>query len=79
MWDLLVSIAGLRMGGFSRAFGWFGVVVGAIGLASVIPPLTDLAILFGLVQIGWFGWLGFTMLRQTESTEQMLGLAPVPA
>lgn len=79
LWVLLVSIAGLRMGGFSRAFGWFGVVVGAIGLASVIPPLTDLAILFGLVQIGWFVWLGFSMLRPTERTEQTMVLAPVPA
>ena len=66
LWVLLVSIAGLRVGAFSRAFGWFGVVVGAIGLASVIPPLAEVAILFGLAQIGWFVWLGFRMLRQTE-------------
>ena len=79
LWVLLVSIAGLRVSGFSRAFGWFGVVVGAIGLASIIPPLTDLAILFGLVQIGWFVWLGFSMLRPTERTEQTMVLAPVPA
>ena len=72
LWVLLVSIAGLRVGGFSRAFGWFGVVVGAIGLASVIPPLTDAAILFGLVQIVWFVWLGLSMLRQTERSEQLL-------
>jgi hypothetical protein len=45
----------------------------------VIPPLTDLAILFGLVQIGWFVWLGFSMLRPTERTEQTMVLAPVPA
>ena len=79
LWVLLVSIAGLRVGGFSRAFGWFGVMVGAIGLASMIPPLTDLGILFGLVQIGWFVWLGFSMLRPTERTEQTMVLAPVPA
>ena len=72
LWVLLVSIAGLRVGGFSRAFGWFGVMVGAIGLASMIPPLTDLGILFGLVQIVWFVWLGFSMLRQTERSEQPL-------
>jgi hypothetical protein len=74
LWVLLVSIAGLRVGGFSRAFGWFGVAVGAIGLASVIPPLKDAAILFGLVQIGWFVWIGFTMLRQTERLEQPLAI-----
>ncbi len=72
LWVLLVSIAGLRVGGFSRALGWFGVVVGAIGITSVIPPLTDLAILFGLAQIGWFAWLGVTMLRPTERSEQPL-------
>jgi hypothetical protein len=63
------------VGGFSRAFGWFGVAVGAVGLASMIPPLTDLAILFGLVQIGWFVWLGFSMLRPTERSGQPLVLA----
>ena len=79
LWVLLVSIAALRVGGFSRAFGWFGVVVGAIGLASVIPPLADLAILFGLAQIGWFVWLGFSMLRQTERSGQPMVLAAQPA
>ncbi|HEY5275558.1 MAG TPA: hypothetical protein VIK38_03320 [Coriobacteriia bacterium] len=79
LWVLLVSIVGLRVGGFSRAFGWFGVAVGAIGLASVIPPLTDLAILFGLVQIGWFVWIGVAMLRPAERSEQPLVLAAEPA
>lgn len=79
LWVLLVSIAALRVGGFPRALGWFGVVVGAIGLASVIPPLTDLAILFGLAQIGWFVWLGFSMLRQTERPGQPMVLAAKPA
>ena len=79
LWVLLVSTAGLRVGGFSRAFGWFGVVVGAIGLASVIPPLAEVAILFGLAQIGWFVWLGFSMLRQTERSGQPMVLAAQPA
>jgi hypothetical protein len=79
LWVLLVSIAGLRVGGFSRAFGWFGVVVGAIGLASVIPPLTDLAILFGLAQIGWFVWLGSSMLRQSRGAERVLVAGAQPA
>ena len=79
LWVLLVSIAALRVGGFSRAFGWFGVVVGAIGLASVIPPLTDLAILFGLAQVGWFVWLGFSVLRQNRGAERVLVLATKPA
>jgi hypothetical protein len=72
LWVLLVSIAGLRVGAFSRASGWFGVVVGAIGLASMVPPLADAAILFGLVQIGWFAWLGFSMLRPNRGAERVL-------
>ena len=79
LWVLLVSIADLRVGGFSRALGWFGVVVGAIGLASVIPPLTDLAILFGLAQIGWFVWLGFSMLRPNRGTQRVLVAGAQPA
>ena len=79
LWVLLVSIAGLRAGGFSRVFGWFGMVVGAIGLASVMPPLADLAILFGLAQIGWFVWLGFSMLRQDRGAERVLVAGAQPA
>ena len=79
LWVLLVSIAGLRAGEFSRGFGWLGIAVGAIGLASVIPPLTDLAILFGLAQIGWFVWLGFSMLRQNRGTERVLVAGGQPA
>jgi hypothetical protein len=79
LWVLLVSIAGLRVGGFSRALSWFGVMVGAIGLASVIPPLTELGILFGLVQIGWFAWLGVAMPRPAERSEQLQVLATKPA
>ncbi len=79
LWVLLVSIAGLRVGVFSRALGWFGLAVGAIGLASVIPPLADLAILFGLVQIGWFVWLGFSMLRPNRGTQHVMVAAGQPA
>lgn len=71
LWVLLVSVAGLRAGGFPRALGWFGVVVGAIGLASVIPPLADLAILFGLVQVGWFVWLGISLVRGERGTRRV--------
>ena len=55
------------------------MVVGAIGLASVIPPLAEVGILFGLVQIGWFVWLGVAMLRPAERSEQLPVLAAEPA
>jgi threonine/homoserine/homoserine lactone efflux protein len=45
------------------------VAVGAAGLLSVIPPLNDAGIVFGLMQIVW---LGVTMLRKAERPERLL-------
>jgi hypothetical protein len=66
LWVLLVSWAVLRGGSSSKAFGWFGVVIGVVGLMSVAPPLHDAAIAFGLLQIVWFVWLGLALLRTKE-------------
>jgi hypothetical protein len=63
LWVLLVSVAALRTGGLPKAFGWFGVVIGAAGVLSVVPVLRDLGYVFGLLQIVWFVWLGIAMLR----------------
>jgi len=72
LWVLLVSIAGLRADGLSRPLCWLGLAVGFVGVLSVIPPLKDAALAFGLLQIGWFAWLGITLLRSTERAEQSL-------
>ena len=58
LWVLLVSWVALRSGALPKALGWFGVVIGVAGLASVVPPLHDAAIAFGLLQIVWFVWVG---------------------
>lgn len=79
LWVLLVSIAGLRESGLVKPLGWLGLAVGFVGILSVIPPLRDAALMFGLMQIGWFLWLGITMLRPTQRTEQPLVLAAKPA
>ncbi len=79
LWVLLVSIAGLRESGLVKPLGWLGLAVGFVGILSVIPPLRDAALVFGMMQIGWFIWLGITMLRPTERREQMLILAAEPA
>jgi hypothetical protein len=34
---------------------------------------------FGLLQIGWIAWLGFSMLRPAERSEQLPVLAAEPA
>ena len=65
-WVLLVSWAALRGGGLSRALNYFGVLVGAVGLFSVVIGEPGTAI-FGLVKIVWSLWLGIVMLRKNPS------------
>jgi len=67
LWVLLVSWVALRSGALPKVLGWLGVVIGVMGLASVVPPLHDAAYVFGLLQIVWFVWLG-VVLMTTKAT-----------
>jgi hypothetical protein len=65
---LLVSLAALRAGGLSKGLNILGLLVGAVGIISLIPGLTDLLTgVFGLSQIIWFVWLGIVLLRSNPS------------
>ncbi|MBK9093372.1 MAG: DUF4386 family protein [Anaerolineae bacterium] len=64
LWALLVSVAALRSGGLPRGLNMLGLLVGAVGILSLIPGLTDALIgVFGLSQIIWYVWLGIVLLR----------------
>lgn len=63
IWTLLVSLAALRAGGLPKALNVLGLVVGAAGIITIIPVLTDWTGLFGLGQIVWLVWLGIVLLR----------------
>jgi hypothetical protein len=61
---LLVSLAALRAGGLPRGLNILGLLVGAVGILSIIPGLTELmAGIFGLGLIIWEVWLGIVLLR----------------
>jgi len=60
---LLVSLAALRTGGLPRGLNILGLLVGAVGIITILPGLTDLVGVFGLSQIIWFVWLGIVLLR----------------
>ena len=79
LWVLLVSLLVLRGGALSKAFGWFGVVIGVVGLVSVVPPLHDAAIAFGLLQIAWFVWLGLALMMTKEATAERSWVAQASA
>jgi hypothetical protein len=65
-WMLLVSMAALKTGGLPKALNILGLVVAAVGIASVVPIVKDLASVFGLGQILWFSWLGVVLLRARQ-------------
>ena len=68
LWTLLVSLAALRAGRLTRGLNILGLLVGAVGILSLIPGLTDLLTgVFGLGQIIWFVWLGIVLLRSKAS------------
>jgi hypothetical protein len=61
---LLVSLAALRAGGLPKGLNILGLLVGAAGIISIIPGLTEGMVgIFGLGQIIWFVWLGIILLR----------------
>jgi hypothetical protein len=60
---LLVSLAALRAGGLPKGLNTLGLLVGAVGIISIIPKLDSLTGVFGLSQIIWFAWLGIVLLR----------------
>ena len=68
LWVLLVSLAALRAGGLPKGLNILGVLVGAVGIITIIPALNALVAVFGLGQIIWFIWLGMAMLRSNPST-----------
>jgi hypothetical protein len=68
LWVGLISLVALRTRTLPRVLAWLGVVIGAVGLVSVIPPLADAAIGFGLLEIAWFVWVGLVLLRTREIT-----------
>lgn len=66
VWTLLISVAALRANRMPKALNYIGVVVGALGIASVFPGLTDLVGLFGIGHIVWYIWVGIFLLRMKK-------------
>ncbi len=81
LWTLLVSLAALRAGGLHKGLNILGLIVGTVGIFSILPGLTDLTGAFGLSQMIWFVWLGLVLLRSNLSSAKqpfspMLTTAP---
>jgi hypothetical protein len=80
LWALLVSLAALRAGGLPRGLAILGLLVGAVGILSLVPGLTELMVgVFGLSQIIWFVWLGIVLLRSGQVQSWMTEVRPIPS
>jgi hypothetical protein len=64
---LLVSWAAWRAGGLPRGLNILGLLVGAVGIASLLPGLTALTGMFGIGQLVWYVGLGIVLLRGERS------------
>jgi hypothetical protein len=70
IWVLLVSIAALQAGGLPKGLNLLGLLVGAVGIISLIPMLTDTLVgVFGLTQVLWFIGLAIVLLRGNRQSK----------
>lgn len=63
LWTLLLSMAGLKHNIFPKLLHSLGIIVGSLGIATVLHTLPYLKDAFGITQFIWFIWLGVTLLR----------------
>ena len=63
LWVLLLSISGLQQQCLGKALHMLGLVVGALGILTVMHTLPYLKDAFGITQLIWFIWLGVSLLR----------------
>lgn len=63
---LLIGIAGVRGGLLPKSLNYLGIIIGTIGIISIVPGLTDLCTVFGMIQIIWFIWIGIVLLKQPQ-------------
>lgn len=69
VWILLVSRAAQRAAALPRWLNVLGVVTALAGIATVVPALTEVGMVFGLGCIAWFAAVGRALLAHPSSVE----------
>jgi len=68
LWVLIISVASLRARAvLPRPVNLLGIVVGVCGTATIVPSLSELGAVFGLLQIAWFVGIGVVLLRANDA------------
>ena len=71
VFTLLISLAGFQTKGLPKPLNILGLVIGVVGILTIIPVLNNFVGVFGLGQIVWFIWLGIVLLRSNFLTTTM--------
>lgn len=66
VWVMLLGLGGLRYKLFSRAFSWFSILKGVVGICTLVLSDSILRELFGITGIVWFVWLGTILWKTNE-------------
>jgi hypothetical protein len=69
VWMLLISVYAMATRQLPRALHIMGIIIGAAGILSILPPMSELVNVFGLGQIVWFAWIGTALLRDNSSSK----------
>ena len=66
---MLLSISGLQQQRLAKALHLLGLVVGTLGVLTVMHTLPYLKDAFGITQLIWFIWLGSSLLLEKDSNQ----------
>lgn len=69
LWVITLAIYSIKERLFYSVFNVLGVLVGACGVLTVIPELSDLGGIFGLAQIIWFLLLSVFFIKNTPAKD----------
>ena len=75
LWVSLLSISGLQQQRLGKAMHVLGLVVGVLGVLTVMHTLPYLKDAFGITQLIWFIWLGISLLRCSAGKGNSAGVS----
>lgn len=68
LWVLLFSLCALRYKLLTKVLNIWGLMVGILGILTIILSVPEFKDAFGLTQIVWFIWVGIRLLADAKQT-----------
>lgn len=70
LWVLLISLYGLKTIQLAKGLHLLGIGVGAFGVLTLFQSVPEMKEAFGLSQVVWFFWMGFSLLKSSAGNTQ---------